>query len=81
MSAGSQSSSMVTLPPGVVIQPGRETSQTTATGQIEQGMLFPISLPSGSTTSIFIPYTAIHDTAYVQGLIAERVQAIMAISG
>jgi hypothetical protein len=73
--------SVVQLPPGVVVQPGRETSQVNSQGQIEQGMVFPITLPSGSTTSVFIPYSAIHDTAYVQQVIAERVNAIMAISG
>jgi len=65
----------------VTVGAGRETSQTNAQGQVVQGMVFPITLPSGSTTSIFVPYSAIHDTAYVQALIGERVKAIMAISG
>lgn len=80
MSTSNQSMT-VQLPPGVVVQPGRETSQVNSQGQIEQGMVFPITLPGGSTTSVFIPYSAIHDAAYVQSVIAARVNAIMAISG
>lgn len=71
----------IQLPAGVVVQPGRETSQVNQQGQIEQGMVFPITLPGGSTTSVFIPYSAIHDTSYVQQIIQQRVDAIMAISG
>lgn len=81
MSTSNPSAGTVQLPPGVVVQPGRETSQVNNQGQIEQGMVFPITLPGGSTTSVFIPYSAIHDTSYVQQVIASRVNAIMAISG
>lgn len=71
----------IQLPAGVVVQPGRETSQVNAQGQIEQGMVFPITLPGGSSTSVFVPYSAIHDSAYVQQLFQQRVDAIMAIAG
>lgn len=81
MSTSTPATSQIQLPPGVVVQPGRETSQVNNQGQIEQGMVFPVTLPGGSTTSVFIPYSAIHDSSYVQQIIAQRVQAIMAISG
>jgi predicted aconitase with swiveling domain len=71
----------IQLPQGVTVQPGRETSQTNAQGAIVQGMLFPITLPSGSTTSVFVPYSVISNTSYVEGLIQARVNAIMAIGG
>lgn len=71
----------IQLPAGVVVQPGRETSQVNAQGQIEQGMVFPITLPGGSSTSVFVPYSAIHDASYVQQLFEQRVNAIMAIAG
>lgn len=71
----------VILPRGVSIGPGRETSQTNHQGAIVQGMVFPITLPSGSTTSVFVPYSEINDVARVQALIDNRVRSIMAISG
>lgn len=71
----------VTLPPGVTVQPGRETSQTNPQGQVVQGMLFPITLPSGTTTTVFVPYAMIGDTNYVQALFEQRVNAILAIGG
>lgn len=71
----------VDLPAGVTIGPGRETSQVNAQGAVQAGMVFPITLPGGSTTSVFIPYSDIHNTAQVQALIDKRVKAIMAISG
>lgn len=71
----------VTLPDGVKVGAGRETSRTNGQGQIEQGMSFPITLPSGSETSVFVPYTDIANTSKVQDLIDARVNSIMAISG
>lgn len=71
----------VKLPEGVVIGAGRETSQTNSNNQVVQGMIFPITLPSGSTTSVFVPYSEIHDAGTVQNLIDARVNAVMAISG
>lgn len=78
---GSGGAGRVILPAGVTVGAGRETSQTNGQGQVVQGMVFPITLPSGSTTSVFIPYSEIHDTAKVQQLIDARVKAILAISG
>lgn len=74
-------SGAVTLPPGVTVQPGRETSQTNGQGQVVQGMIFPITLPSGTTTTVFVPYAMIADTAYVQQLFTARIAAIQAIGG
>jgi hypothetical protein len=71
----------ITLPAGVTVGAGRETSQTTAGGQVVQGMVFPITTPAGSNTSVFIPYSQIHNTAEVEQLIAARAAAIIAISG
>lgn len=75
------SSSPIVLPAGVTVGAARETSQTNVQGQVVQGMLFPITLPSGSTTSVFVPYSVLGNTAQVQGLIEQRVSAIMAITG
>jgi len=77
----SDTTAKVQLPPGVKIGAGRETSATNTQGVVVQGMVFPITLPNGSTTSVFIPYSEIHNTAEVKRLIDARVQAIMAISG
>jgi hypothetical protein len=74
-------SSPVTLPAGVAIGPGRETSQTNPQGQVVQGMVFPITLPNGSTTTVFIPYSQITNTQWVQEQFAQRVGSILAITG
>ncbi len=79
MSTSNPSSEVVQLPKGVTVEPGRETAQTNRQGLIVQGMDFPITLPNGSTTSVFIPYDEIHDTGLVAEKIAERVDAIMAV--
>lgn len=81
MSTSSPSNTTIQLPPGVTVGAGRETSQTNQQGQVVQGMVFPITLPNGSTTSVFIPYTTLTNTAQVQQLISARVDAIMAITG
>lgn len=69
------------LPHGVGIGAGRETSQTNTAGMVIQGVVFPVTTPGGTTTSVFIPYSEVHDTAKVKTIIAARVAAIMAISG
>lgn len=79
MSTPANESNTVTLPPGVTVQAGRETSQVNGQGQVVQGMIFPITLPSGTTTTVFVPYTMIADTAYVQALFEQRVNAILSI--
>jgi hypothetical protein len=71
----------VVLPPGVTVQPGRETSQTNQQGQVVQGMLFPITLPNGTTTTVFVPYSLLSNTPAVQQLFEQRVTALLAITG
>lgn len=71
----------VNLPPGVTVGPGRETSQLNAQGQVVQGMLFPVSLPGGSTTSVFVPYSVLPNAAQVAALFTNRISALLAIPG
>lgn len=71
----------VELPAGVKLGAGRETSRTNGQGQVEQGMSWPITLPSGTTTSIFVPAADLGNTAKVQSLIDDRVASIQAIEG
>lgn len=73
--------STIVLPEGVKVGPPRETSQVDAQGQVTQGMVFPIRLAGGGTTSVYIPYSLINDTAYVQRVFEERVAAVAAITG
>ena len=81
MSSGSSPSTTIQLPAGVTVGPGRETSQTSGQGAIVQGMVFPITLQDGTTTTVFIPYSQITNAATVQQLITARVQAIQSITG
>lgn len=81
MSTSSPSAGAITLPAGATVGPGRETSQTSAQGAIVQGMVFPITLADGTTTTVFVPYSQITQTAQVQALIDARVNAITAITG
>lgn len=76
--AGQQS---VHLPAGVTVGPGRETTQTNTQGQVVQGMIFPITLPSGTMTSVFIPYTVLNNVSTVQQVFDQRIGAIMAVEG
>jgi predicted aconitase with swiveling domain len=71
----------VTLPAGTTVGPGRETAQTNASGQVVQGMVFPVTTPKGSTTSVFVPYSLLHNTAAVEESIKLRVDHIIAIGG
>jgi predicted aconitase with swiveling domain len=80
-SSSSSPAAAIALPPGVTIGAGRETSQTNAQGAVIQGMVFPVTTAAGSTSSVFVPYSEIHNTTKVQALIAARVAAITAISG
>lgn len=71
----------VTLPPGVSIGAGRETSQTNNQGQVVQGMVFPITLPDGTQTTVFVPYATLHNPEMVQALFTTRINALMSIIG
>jgi len=77
----SSGSISVDLPAGVKIGAGRETSQTNTQGQLIQGMAFPITTANGSTTTVFVPYTDLSNTAKAKQLIADRVSHIDAITG
>jgi hypothetical protein len=74
-------SNEISLPSGVKVGVGRETAQTNGQGAIVQGIVFPITLADGTTTTVFVPYTELNDTAKVQADIAARVNAIKAITG
>jgi hypothetical protein len=75
------SNAPVALPAGVTVGAGRATSATNAQGQVVQGMEFPLTTRKGSTTSVFVPYSELHDTPKVQETIAARIRAIEAIGG
>jgi len=79
MSTSDAGAMTVKLPPGVSIGPGREGAQTTPSGQVEQGMTFPVTLPNQAVTQVFVPYSVIHDTEHVAQIIADRVNALEAI--
>ena len=77
----SMPSNSVTLPPGVTISPARETVQAGPNGVNIQGYVFTLTLPvSGATTSVFVPYSMISNTAVVQEMFAQRVAAIQAVA-
>lgn len=71
----------ITLPAGVSIGAGRETSQTNPQGQITQGMVFPVTLANGTTTTVFVPYALLASIPQVQALFNERIGALTAITG
>lgn len=71
----------IVLPAGVSIGPGRETSQTNGQGQLDQGMVFPVTLPNGTNTTVFVPYSLMRQLPQVQALFDERIGAITAITG
>ena len=50
-------------------------------GQIVQGMVFPITTPLGSVTSVFIPYNQLSNVQHVQQAITSRVNSIIALGG
>lgn len=70
----------VMLPMGWAIGPGIESSRTTAANNVQQGLKFPLTGPGGTETSVFIPYSAIGNTAAVAAVINERIGAILAIN-
>ena len=71
---------VVTLPPGVSISVGRETSQSGPTGAVIQGMLFTLTLVNGATTSVFVPYALMNQTQVVEQMFSQRVAAIEGIA-
>ena len=73
------SSSPVPLPPGTTVSAGRETSQLSSNNVPIPGMLYTVTLPSGTTTSVFVPYTLMSNRAVVSQMIAQRVNDILGI--
>lgn len=69
----------ISLPAGVSIGAGRETTQTNSAGQVIQGTLFPITLANGTSSSVFVPNSALSNLAGVEKLFADRVNALQAI--
>lgn len=74
------SSTSVSLPPGVSISPGRETTQLGANNQNIQGMIFTLTLANGATTSVFVPYTQMAYPDQVAQVFADRVAQVNAIT-
>lgn len=70
----------IQLPAGVTVQPGRETSTTNAQGQVVQGMIYPVTLPGGTTTTVFVPYSVLSNIPQVQALFDNRINALLAIT-
>lgn len=70
----------ITLPPGVAISPGIETSQLGNNNQTVPGMKFNLTLPNGTVTSVFVPYALMPNTDLVSQLFANRVASIDAVS-
>jgi hypothetical protein len=73
--------STVVLPPGVTVGAGRETTQANPQGLIVQGMTYPVTLPSGTTTSVFVPYADVENIPKVQAIFDGRINALSAIPG
>lgn len=75
-----QSVTTVTLPPGVKISAGRETTQLGPNNQNIQGMVFNLTTIDGSQSSVFVPYTLFAYPNQVTALFANRVAGISAIT-
>lgn len=69
----------ITMPAGVTIRPGRETSQTSDQGQVQQGTLYPIVLANGTTSSVFVPNSLIGNNPMIQALFENKINGLNAI--
>lgn len=69
----------VILPPGVTLQPGRQTTQSTAFGQVVQGVLYPVVLANGTVSSIFVPDSALGNIPQLQALFDAKINGLNAI--
>ena len=72
-------SQTVTIPLGVTVQPGRQTSQTNGQGQVIQGTLYPIVLANGTTSSVFVPDSILTNVAQVEALFTNKIASLSAI--
>jgi len=73
------SGNTITLPAGVTVQPGRQTSVTTGQGQVVQGTLYPIVLANGTTGSVFVPTSVETQLPQVQALFENKIAALSAV--
>jgi len=68
------SQEQIVLPPGVVVGAGRETSQVPALGgALTQGVIYPIQLANGTSSSVFVPNTAFSSIAQVQAIFDAKI--------
>lgn len=70
----------ITVPAGVTIGPGRETSRVNRANQVQQGINFPLTLEDGTEFSVFLPYAELTNTAAAEATINARIAAVRAIS-
>lgn len=75
-----QANNLVTLPPGVTISPGVESSAIAPNQQNISGMKFTLTLPSGASTNVFVPYTLMKYRDQVEALFANRVNDINGVA-
>ncbi len=69
----------IVLPPGVSIQPGRQTSQTTGAWQVVQGTLYGLVLANGTASSVFVPDSTLGNIPAIQALFDQRISSLSAI--
>lgn len=80
MSDQSIPANAVTVPYGVTVSPGRETTQVGPTGAGIQGMNFTLTLPNNAQTTVFVPYSTMAYPDQVAALFAQRIAGINAIT-
>ncbi|MGD0020469.1 MAG: hypothetical protein ABSD62_14600 [Candidatus Limnocylindrales bacterium] len=78
--SNTETSPKVTLPEGWSIPTYRETSQANSAGQVVQGIAYTLQSPGGQTSSLFIPYSVLHQTAAVEAAFLQRIAALTAIA-
>lgn len=71
----------ITLPPGVKIGPGRATTGPNGSGINVPGTVFGLTLPDGTTTSVFISDDMLSNLPAVESAINAKVAALSAITG
>lgn len=79
MSAPQGDTPGVSLPAGWTIGSWRETSQS-VNGQILQGIVFTLNAPMGGATSVFVPYSVLHNKEAVRALMVQRIASIANIT-
>lgn len=74
-----QSQQQIVLPPGVTIQPGRQTTQPNLSGNVIQGTQYTIILANGTSSTVFVPDSALGDLAAVQKIFTDKIDALNVI--